>query len=289
MSLNDVPGSAADTIADLSANSVLCSLCNRRLASKAALRQHLRATHKLDQVEIENMMEELSSCFNQSLIETSSEETLVSNEPRTLESDPQAVIPAASTIGNGPVPTIVLTCTSDHVCASVVGGDPNALSNYDSAITIPGITDQSSDAVVEAEFILTNGTEKVSILVSPQILVNGFLLQSLQTALEQSSTLRSIGAAAYERRSASALAEQQSAVPTDVIISKDLHSSEKIDGNTGSLNADGSGIDASINNSCSTCIIQVEVDSSNAPSETITTSGATSQFSTIDTTVLEIS
>ena len=284
MTGDDVIGSSLNNITEVSANSLLCSLCNRRLTSKGALRQHLRTMHKLDQVEIENLMEELttSGSFNSDLINPTCEEALLSKQQQqsqTMEQQPSS----SSSIS---VPTIVLTCSPEQVCASLVGGDPNALASYDNVNTIPGVTDQASDTVVEAEFILSNGTEKVSILVSPKILVNGFLLQSLQTALEQNSTLRSIGVAAYKRRCTSSLTDE-STISTDVILSKDLHSSEEII--SGTVRAHNLAVmpNTDLVGDSGVCITEVAARNS-GPSESIINSG-TSQFSTIDTTVLEIS
>ena len=150
----------------------VCSLCQQQTGTKNTMRQHLRTVHEMTVEEIEIA---LPSCVQ-----------VQEGQNDQMSQD------HLSTNGNekNSDSTIMVTCTPDRVSASVVRGNEN------NAETIP----VSSDSFIEAIFILSRDeSERLSVMVEPEILCNQTLLQSLQSALEQNVIMKEIASLNYKR------------------------------------------------------------------------------------------
>ena len=177
---NDVDQNAADlssqqeNVSD--AAQKVCSLCFDRVPNSSALRQHLRSLHLLTGEQIEKAVEKCISVADSPPISRDLKET--EDIPLTL------LNPTA-------IPTIIVTCSPDNVEATIVLHDSESGEK---------LSCQDSVATVEAIFIIDHTQDiHVSVMVDPQILTSETLLQSLQSALEQNETMRSIAAEAYRR------------------------------------------------------------------------------------------
>ena len=156
----------------------ICSLCDTRIDTVNDLRDHLSKVHQWS-------VEQIESWLPSGLVEIEDSNAQLHNANNTSVNDLE--------VDNEPslepiVPTIIVTCTPDQVLASVVESGINSSS-----------ADHKDVKSIEAIFMLPNsGAGGLSVMVDPKILESDALLQSLQTALEQNTTMKAIATKAYQ-------------------------------------------------------------------------------------------